>query len=198
MKKSILLLVALVATLQSSLFAQSITDDYSRFYAGLSLVFADDVDGVADKGANVGWLYAFNPTRGRVPLFLQAGGEVIYERDSEDDVTEDLVCLAVPLNVSYKLGNDRFNVEPFAGVNFRFNVYGHGNSTRNGVFDLNYFDMWPSDLNARRFQFGANLGLNVNYLHASLGLRVNPDFMDYFKFTRSKTRRVLITLGYSF
>lgn len=198
MKKSVLLLVTLVATLQSSLFAQRITDDYSRFYAGLSLAFIFDVEGVADKGADVGWIYAFNPTRGRVPLFLQAGGEVIYEYDSEEDVTEDLVCVAVPLNVSYKLGNDRFNVEPFAGVNFRFNVYGHVNSTRHGVFDIDYFDSWSDELEAQRFQFGANFGLNINYLRASLGLRVNPDFADYFKSTRSKTRRVLITMGYSF
>ena len=197
MKKVLLLVLIFVASLQSSMFAQSIADSYYRFYGGPSYLFVEDVDGLADSGINAGLLYGLNITAGKLPFFFQFGGEFIYEgaNNEDEEIKERLMCLAVPLNLSYKLGVRKFNVEPFIGANLRLNLYGHAEGTGHNVVDTNYFD--SRDINARRFMFGVNLGLNFNINDLSFGLRLNPDLMDYSKEYNSKFMHFFLTMGYT-
>lgn len=85
MKKIVLILLSIVATMQSPIVAQSIADSYFRCYAGPSYLFVDDVDGVADSGLNAGLLYGLNITAGKLPFFLQLGGEFVYEGANNED-----------------------------------------------------------------------------------------------------------------
>jgi hypothetical protein len=197
MKKIVLILFSIVATMQSPIVAQSIADSYFRCYAGPSYLFVDDVDGVADSGLNAGLLYGLNITAGKLPFFLQLGGEFVYEgaNNEDEEIKERLFCLAVPLNLSYKLGVRKFNVEPFIGANLRLNLYGHAEGTGHTLIDTNYFD--SREINARRFMFGVNLGLNFNIKDLSFGLRLNPDLMDYSKEYNSKFLHFFLTMGYT-
>ena len=196
MKRLLLIFISLIAMLQSTIFAQSIADSYTLVYGGPSFFFIEGQDDVADSGVNGGILYGLNITNGALPFFLQMGGEFIYEgADNEDEqVKERLFCLAAPLNLSYKLGTRKFNVEPFIGVNFRLNLYGHAEGTGSNSIDVNYFK--TDNIHARRFQFGANLGLNFNIKDFSVGLRFNPDLMDYSKEYNSECIHFLLTMGY--
>ena len=197
MKKVLLLVLIFVASLQSSMFSQSIADSYCRFYGGPSYLFVEDVDGLADSGINAGLLYGLNITAGKLPFFFQFGGEFIYEGANNEDekIKERLMCLAVPLNLSYKLGVRKFNVEPFIGANLRLNLYGHANGTGYKLLEVDYFD--SRDINARRLMFGVNLGLNFNINDLSFGLRLNPDLMDYSKEYNSKFMHFFLTMGYT-
>ena len=168
MKKTLLLILAIFATLNSGLKAQSITDHYALLYSGMCFTFFE---------------------------FLQFGGELIYEGTTDDGVEERLACLAAPVNLSYKLGHRKFNVEPYIGVNLRLNIHGNAKGkSDSSKLDVDYFD---SEVKARRFQFGANLGLNFNILNFTAGVRVNTDFTEYAKNVDSKVNRIMLTVGYT-
>jgi hypothetical protein len=195
MKKKLLLVVAFLSALPFGLKAQSITDHYALLYSGMCFTFFEEDEGVSDQGFNAGVLFGYNITKKAVPLFLQFGGELIYEGTTDDGVEERLACLAAPVNLSYKLGHRKFNVEPYIGVNFRLNIHGNAKGEANSVkTDIDYFD---SAVKARRFQFGANLGLNFNILDFTAGIRVNSDFTEYAKNVDSKVNRIMLTVGYS-
>lgn len=195
MKKAVLLVLAIFATLNSGLKAQSITDHYALLYSGMCFTFFEEDEGVSDQGFNAGVLFGYNITKQAVPLFLQFGGELIYEGSTDEGVEKRLACLAAPVNLSYKLGHRKFNVEPYIGVNFRLNLHGKekdgSDSTKK---DIDYFD---SEVKARRFQFGANLGLNFNIVNFTAGVRVNTDFTEYAKNVDSKVNRIMLTVGYT-
>ena len=195
MKKALLLVLAIFATLGSGLKAQSITDHYALLYSGMCFTFFENDEGVSDQGFNAGVLFGYNITRKAVPLFLQFGGELIYEGTTEEGVEERLACLAAPVNLSYKLGHRKFNVEPYIGVNLRLNIHGNAKGDTNSAkTDIDYFGPF---VKARRFQFGANLGLNFNILDFTAGIRFNPDFTEYSKIVDSKDIRMMLTIGYS-
>ena len=195
MKKTLLFVVTIFASLNSGLKAQSITDNYALLYSGMCFTFFEEDEGVSDQGFNAGVLFGYNITKQAVPLFLQFGGELIYEGTTEDEVEERLACLAAPVNLSYKLGHRKFNVEPYIGVNFRLNLHGKAKGdTEKTKMDIDYFD---SEVKARRFQFGANLGLNFNILNFTAGVRVNSDFTEYAKNVDSKVNRIMLTVGYT-
>ena len=195
MKKAVLLVLAIFATLNSGLKAQSITDHYALLYSGMCFTFFEEDEGVSDQGFNAGVLFGYNITRKAVPLFLQFGGELIYEGNTDEGVEKRLACLAAPVNLSYKLGHRKFNVEPYIGVNLRLNIHGNAKGkSDSSKLDVDYFD---SEVKARRFQFGANLGLNFNILNFTAGVRVNTDFTEYAKNVDSKVNRIMLTVGYT-
>ena len=195
MKKTLLLVLAIFATMNSGMKAQSITDHYALLYSGMCFTFFEEDEGVSDQGFNAGVLFGYNITRQSVPLFLQFGGEMIYEGNTDDGVEKRLACLAAPVNISYKLGHRKFNVEPYIGVNFRLNLHGKEKAdTGSAKKDIDYFD---SEVKARRFQFGANLGLNFNIVNFTAGVRVNTDFTEYAKNVDSKVNRIMLTVGYT-
>jgi hypothetical protein len=86
-------------------------------------------------------------------------------------------------------------VEPYIGVNLRLNLHGNAKGkSDSSKLDIDYFD---SEVKARRFQFGANLGLNFNILNFTAGVRVNTDFTEYAKNVDSKVNRIMLTVGYT-
>ena len=70
MKKAVFLVLAIFATLNSGLKAQSITDHYALLYSGMCFTFFEEDEGVSDQGFNAGVLFGYNITRKAVPLFL--------------------------------------------------------------------------------------------------------------------------------
>lgn len=157
MKKIFAMAVALIAAV--SVQAQDLTDNYQKIYAGFMNNQFFDADGADSwKGFNLGYAYAFNITGHNAPLFLEVGAEYSYV--SWDEIKDH--SLQIPLNVTYKFGNEKFSVAPFIGEALRVRM-----STKDAIGSV--FD---DDRTYNRVQAYLNLGVNfVINSHIQIGYR---------------------------
>lgn len=193
-KRICILVVLCVATVSS--YAQDLTENYSRAYASFAIGKLKDYSDSADKGVQIGYIYGYNITGNNAPLFLQIGAEGNLITSSEDGIRETIMGLAAPINLSYKLGfSDNLSIEPFAGVNLRYNMMAKLTSDDSDE-ELDYFD----ELDAKHFQFGINVGATININNLSIGYRFNPDMSNFFGFEGidTKTQYHFISLGVNF
>lgn len=183
MKKIFAMAVALIAAVTVN--AQSLTDNYQKIYAGFETlgVFESSVDAL--KGFNVGYAYGINLTGHNQPLFLEVGAE--YSFLSLDDVKEKDHSLLVPLHVTWKFGNEKFAVAPFAGESLHF----HLSHTIDGV------SIFDGD-GANRFQATFDLGVNfVISSHLELGYRYQLSELKFVD-NGNNDYRNNFTIGYIF
>ena len=131
--------------------AQEIGDSHSRVYAGYNVFnFFDGGDNL--NGFLVGYEYDFNCSgRQTTPLFLTGGLEYTYNTKE----SLNLHTLAVPVNLKYVFGNEKFAVAPYVGQSFRF-----GLSSQFYDFD-----------STTRFQIMFNGGLNFEFGKWDFGYR---------------------------
>lgn len=188
MKKIFAMAVALIAAV--SVNAQDLTDNYQKVYAGFTTYnLNDDWSGMKDfttKGFQVGYAYAFNITGHNVPLFLEVGAEFNYGSTkitrpdalvpSEDiDITMKAGNVAVPVNITYKFGNENFTVAPFVGEALRIwtNMSFDNDENVYSVFDES--DMkkgWNTSTTFNRVQAVFNAGVNFTIKqHLLIGYR---------------------------
>lgn len=125
----ILKVLAFVATALvsfSTVHAQDMTDDYTRAYAGFNGMGYFDVDNAFQNGFIIGGEYNLNVTNHQMPLFLGLGLEYQFGTYSveENGVKRGatLHALSLPINVSYKFGNEKFQVSPFVGQSVRMGL----------------------------------------------------------------------------
>ena len=132
--------------------AQEIGDSHSRVYAGYN---GFDVFGEGDNFMNgflVGYEYDFNCSgRQTTPLFLTGGLE--YTMNSREGISTH--TLAVPVNLKYVFGNEKFAVAPYVGQSFRFGLSSQ-------FYDLD---------STTRFQIMFNGGLNFEFGKWDIGYR---------------------------
>lgn len=143
MKKIFAMAVALIAAV--TVQAQDLTDNYQKIYAGW-MNLTDYISGAdAASGFNVGYAYGINITGHNKPLFLEVGAEYSYLKKEEfKDNT-----LQIPLNITWKFGNENFSVAPYVGEALRIHM-----STKIGDQDVFDFDK------SNRVQAALNLGVN--------------------------------------
>lgn len=140
------------------------------------------------NGITIGCSYA----RKVNPIFLEYGGSIQYGWYSNFgkypdtawsvNVKLSMVSIKVPISALYhiQLPNSDIGVEPNAGVDFRFNVYGEIKgaevaNVENG-YNVNFFNSGDCDgKSANRFQIGWHLGLNVVYKSVFLGILYGSD-----------------------
>lgn len=198
-----------------------------------STLNVDGGDDLKFQGFNLGWTKGFNIAN-NVPLFIEAGAGIQFRRysDSESEsfnesgvsgkikVTEKLnvLSLNIPVNLVYKFNaTPDFSIEPFVGIDFRFNLMGKLKSEANysGDYedevneaikdylpdsDINIFD--EDDMNdlgvdpAKRFQAGWHIGTNFTYKKVSLGISYGQDFNEIVEDCKLSTTTV--TLGFNF
>lgn len=104
------------------------SDNYSRWqFEFTSHTIDSDYDPYI--GFSAGFIKGINLTGGKLPLFIEVGGEVgasYYDEDygwgdNEEDI---LVSMSLPISVSYRLMlSDNIAFQPSIGPNFRFNLY---------------------------------------------------------------------------
>ena len=183
---------ALVST--SVVKAQSLTDDYTHVYAGYDHQWYE-VGTTALNGFIVGGEYNLNVTNYQMPLFVGAGLEYKYGAITEGDESYKMHTLSIPVNVSYKFGNENFAVSPYVGQAFRFGLsykYNYG-STETNMYD---------DADTNRFQLILNLGVNIHIRQFTLGYRYQLSETKMDKktdtFTPFNDYCSSITVGYCF
>ena len=152
----------------SSVKAQDINDDYIRVYAGFNGFDIIDADMAAMNGFMIGGEYNLNVTNHQMPLFLSAGLEYSYNADTNNNLgiktEKSFHALNIPVNVSYKFGNEKFQVSPFVGQSFRT-----GLSFKYKV-DGKEHSAYDAD-DANRFQLMLNAGVGLFFKKFSLTYR---------------------------
>jgi len=185
MKKIFAMAVALIAAVTVN--AQSLTDNYQKIYAGFETLNVFDSSADALKGFNVGYAYGINLTGHNQPLFLEVGAEYSFLSYDVDILKEKDHSLLVPLHVTWKFGNEKFAVAPFAGESLQF----HLSHTMN---DVSIFD----GEGAHRFQATFDLGVNfVISSHLELGYRYQLSEMKFVD-NNNNDYRNNFTIGYIF
>ena len=131
----------------SSIWTTVNTDGYNRVYVGYSGVKGKiDIDGADDMkfpGFSVGYLRGIGLTQ-KVPLYLEVGGEIDFNRYSESeeglDYKETLLGLKIPVSLVYRLNiNENFSISPLFGFDFRLNLMGKGKYEYDGEWLFSIF-----------------------------------------------------------
>ncbi len=136
-----------------------------------------------------------------IPLFVEAGVGVQYSRYSDGDTFYiSALSAKVPVELLYawQLPNSSVTLIPHAGLNFRFNIWGHLSDSSCGEH-LNPFlkdDMGRNGV-WKRFQAGWQIGVKARFnKRFMIGASYGTDFSEICKETKIVTGTV--TLGYTF
>ena len=190
----------------SSIWTTVNTDGYNRVYVGYSGVKGKiDIDGADDMkfpGFSVGYLRGIGLTQ-KVPLYLEVGGEIDFNRYSESeeglDYKETLLGLKIPVSLVYRLNiNENFSISPLFGFDFRLNLMGKGKYEYDGESeDWNLFDDDEMDGEAyKRFQAGWHIGVGFDYRALHFGVDYGTSFNEITE--KVKLATTSVTVGYNF
>ena len=182
--KKIFALFALMMVTVMGVKAQDLTDNYQRIYAGFNNFTLDGADDYL-KGFGVGYAYGANITGHNVPLFIEGGLEYAYVANSEIG-DQKFHTLALPFNLTYKIGNENFSVAPFIGETFRFGL----------SYEIAGLNMYDDGSDASRFTAHFNFGANITIAkHFNLGWRT---MMSHSHIGSVKDWSNLFSVGYVF
>lgn len=198
MKKLFLMAIAAFMTvgasaqlISSNTFTQRESSNYSRLnlsYQSMDFGFDDSFSGFGlscIRGISVS---------SSSPIFVETGLGMTYAFHSEDDydLEEKFLSIEVPVNLTYKWAvTDDVNLAPFVGVYFRGNILG-----RSEIEDYDDVD-WYDDLDAKRFSFGWNIGLGLEYSSLYLGVSYGADMNELIEDV-DKPSKFSATLGLKF
>lgn len=204
---------------------------------------AIDNSGLSDKlnAFTIGYNRAINLTPS-TPLYLEIGAALQYafysdeatEKDHYEEVTlkytANMLTAKVPVSLLYHIDipNSEFAIEPFVGIDFKYNILGSvkqklteiddapdvwypngGNSESNYNYDddvneettkiNNIFDKKKCDGHpANRFQAGWHVGANFVYKKAFIGISYGQDFSKFHDDIDLKFNTLSATLGCRF
>lgn len=211
----------------NSLYVQynSIGTSYSlsSFDYGDEYQKAIDNSGLSDKlnAFSIGYNRAINLTPS-TPLYLEVGAALQYafysdEVDLDDyrettlKITGSMLTAKIPVSLLYHVAipNSDFAIEPFAGIDFKYNIIGTAKSKEtynyygetkkdedkiDNIFDKKDCDGHP----ANRFQAGWHVGANFVYKKAFIGISYGQDFSKFHDDIDLKFNTLSATLGCRF
>jgi len=172
-------------TAASAQFVNSDVDNYSLLTASAGMMSSNFTNGAEGKnafGGSIGYLWGFNVTGHKLPLFVEVGPEVNYYTSSNEELilgktTAHNLSVTTPVNLVYKLRvSDKVSIAPFVGLSSRWNAMAKI------AADGKSYDS-VSDGNASRFQLGLNTGVGVYFDNFYLGYRYNHDLTSFQKAT---------------
>lgn len=193
-------------------------DDYGDEYQK-----AIDNSGLSEKlnAFSIGYNRAINLTPS-APLYLEIGAALQYafysdEVDQDDykevtlKYTGNMLTAKVPVSLLYHVAipNSDFAIEPFAGIDFKYNIIGtakrevtykYYSETKKDEDKLdNIFDKKDCDGHqANRFQAGWHVGANFVYKKAFIGISYGQDFSKFHDDIDLKFNTLSATLGCRF
>lgn len=195
---------------------------------------AIDNSGLSEKlnAFSIGYNRAINLTPS-TPLYLEVGAALQYafysdeatEKDHYEEVTlkytANMLTAKVPVSLLYHIDipNSDFAIEPFVGIDFKYNILGsvkqklteiedrpsmgsgyydddvYEETTKiNNIFDKKKCDGHP----ANRFQAGWHVGANFVYKKAFIGISYGQDFSKFHDDIDLKFNTLSATLGCRF
>ena len=221
----------------NSLYVQynSIGTSYSlsSFVDGDADQKAIDNSGLSDKlnAFSIGYNRAINVAPS-IPLYVEFGAALQYafysDKASDEDkdyyysekytvkYTGHILTAKVPVSLLYHIAipNSDFAIEPFAGVDFKYNISGSGKQKETWEYSYrgddpkideettkidNIFDKKKCDGHqANRFQAGWHIGANFVYKKAFIGISYGQDFSKFQDQADLKFNTLSATLGCRF
>lgn len=177
---------------------------------------AIDNSGLSEKlnAFTIGYNRAINLTPS-TPLYLEIGAALQYAFYSDEEVTlkytANMLTAKVPVSLLYHVAipNSDFAIEPFVGIDFKYNIIGtakrevtykYNNKTYkdkdkiDNIFDKKKCDGHP----ANRFQAGWHVGANFVYKKAFIGISYGQDFSKFHDDIDLKFNTLSATLGCRF
>lgn len=178
---------------------------------------AIDNSGMSDKlnAFTIGYNRAINLTPS-TPLYLEVGAALQYAFYSDEEkehfkYTANMLTAKVPVSLLYHVAipNSDFAIEPFVGIDFKYNIIGtakrevtykYNNKTYkdkdkiDNIFDKKKCDGHP----ANRFQAGWHVGANFVYKKAFIGISYGQDFFKFHDDIDLKFNTLSATLGCRF
>lgn len=213
----------------NSLYVQynSIGTSYSlsSFDKGDEYQKAIDNSGLSDKlnAFSIGYNRAINVAPS-IPLYVEFGAALQYAFYSDEAYTNKytvkytghILTAKVPVSLLYHIAipNSDFAFEPFAGVDFKYNISGSGKQKKTKEHSYrgddpeideettkidNFFDKKKCDGHpANRFQAGWHVGANFVYKKAFIGISYGQDFSKFHDDIDLKFNTLSATLGCRF
>lgn len=194
---------------------------------------AIDNSGLSDKlnAFSIGYNRAINVAPS-IPLYVEVGAALQYAFYSDKASYEDkdsyytekytvkytghILTAKVPVSLLYHIAipNSDFAIEPFAGVDFKYNISGSGKQKETEEYSYrgddpeiyeettkidNIFDKKKCNgQQANRFQAGWHIGANIVYKKAFVGISYGQDFSKFQDQADLKFKTLSATLGYRF
>lgn len=180
---------------------------------------AIDNSGLSDKlnAFSIGYNRAINLTPS-TPLYLEVGAALQYAFYSDEvgqevtlKYTGNMLTAKVPVSLLYHVAipNSDFAIEPFAGIDFKYNIIGtakrevtykyYGETKKDEDKLDNIFDKKDCDGHqANRFQAGWHVGANFVYKKAFIGISYGQDFSKFHDDIDLKFNTLSATLGCRF
>lgn len=175
------------------------SNSYNRWAIGYNSVSIGDAD--AMSGVSLSWAKGFSVSQ-TTPLYVETGLTALYASKSEtveyDDghyyeemkVDNKFAALTVPVNLVYKYEiTDGLKLTPYAGLYFRGNIYGSTDD------DYEEFD-WFSDGDGKRFNFGYQIGVGMEYKKLYVGLGYAGDLNEISDGSKVSTFNVSVGITY--
>jgi len=190
----------------------------------------DKGDDTSMSGASINYIHGFSVSK-TLPLFIETGIDFsagFHTEDMDKDalsfganegsVKTSLMSLAIPANLAYKFNvNPEFSIQPFVGLNFKFNLIGKQKTSyefddpddekdyeemleENDIkADKNMFDKKDTgdkNLTWNRFQMGWHIGAGINYKSLWIGLSYGTDFTALCKKVNTSTFKVGVGVNF--
>ena len=198
-------------------FSQMSTDNYSRIYVSYNspkIKWEDNQSGFEQElpfkhGLTLGYTYGVNIVK-NLPLYIEAGanfqytfGKSIENGDEENGTTwkhthkVNMYSLNIPVNLAFRFGfnNQKIEVTPYLGLNFRINLGGKlacaeegnyyiGDDEYESISDSVSFSLFTTseegwfegDGSFKHFQVGFNVGVNFAFSGFNIGVGYTTDF----------------------
>ena len=189
-------------------------DDYGDEYQK-----AIDNSGLSEKlnAFSIGYNRTINLTPS-APLYLEIGAALQYAFYSDEvgqevtlKYTGNMLTAKVPVSLLYHVAipNSDFAIEPFAGIDFKYNIIGTAKAKSEETYNNktykdeekidNIFDKKDCDGHqANRFQAGWHVGANFVYKKAFIGISYGQDFSKFHDDIDLKFNTLSATLGCRF
>ena len=119
-----------------------------------------------------------------------------------------MFSLNIPVNLVYKYNiNEDFSIDPFVGIDLRYNISGKFKTTYSGEYEdevneslkdegLDSVDLFEGEDGLKRFQAGWHIGVGATWKNLNLSISYGQDFNEIAEKTKFKT--TMISLGYNF
>lgn len=199
-------------------YSLSSLNDEKGDYGDMIQKMIDD-SGLSEKldAVSIGYNRAINLTPS-APLYLEIGAALQYafysdeiDLNHETKITGSMLTAKIPVSLLYHVAipNSDFAIEPFAGIDFKYNIIGTAKSEEtyknygetkkeeekiDNIFDKKDCVGHP----ANRFQAGWHVGANFVYKKAFIGVSYGKDFSKFHDDIDLKFNTLSATLGCRF
>lgn len=168
--------------------------NYNRIYFGYAPTkFSMSGDSETMHGIDFGWTGGYNVTKGKcLPLYVEAGLAMNTDFGECISTSDKLLNFEIPFSATYRYNfkNTKIYAAPYFGFHFKVNALWNDDEGDS------YFDY----VDANRFQFGMQLGVNFDINHFYVGFGWDKDFMPIadLHVANLNTSGARINIGYTF